>query len=120
MPPDSYGDEIAKFLPDFSFRTSDDLKVYFVLRNLVPAGLFIAHLKEDCMLVDIDFVIPGYRDLRIGKFVYAQDYGLLKSEGVRVVYSKPGTQKHQEYLRKMGFQPFQTPEGDQLYRLQLA
>jgi len=115
-----YADEIQRFLPDFSFRQSDNVMVYFVLRNLVPAGLVIAHRNNDCLFVEMDFVIPGYRDFKVGKFVYAPDSTLLTNAGIKIVYSKPGTQKHRDYLEKMGFQPFKSDAGEKLYRLQVA
>ncbi len=112
-----YAAEIRKFLPNFTYPKGEELQVHFVLRNLVPAGLFIARRKDDCMFIELDFVIPGYRDLKIGRFVFKPDSEFFWEAGIRFVYSYPGTPKHQGYLRKMGFQPHTTSDGRQLYRL---
>jgi GNAT superfamily N-acetyltransferase len=115
-----YDEEIKRFLPDFSYHAAEGQVVFFVLRNLVPAGLFIAEpIKEGSILIDLDFVIPGYRDFKIGRFVFEEKAEVFKERGIRKVYSRPGTKKHAEYLRSMGFVPGERMEGVPLYGLVL-
>lgn len=116
-----YGEEIKRFLPDFSYRPGEGQMVFFVLRNLVPAGLFIAKPSEaQSILIDLDFVIPGYRDFKIGRFVFEEKAEVFRERGIRKVYSRPGTKKHAEYLRSMGFVPGESIEGEPLYSLALS
>jgi GNAT superfamily N-acetyltransferase len=115
-----YDEEIKRFLPDFSYRADEGQIVFFVLRNMVPAGLFIAEpLAEDSILIDLDFVIPGYRDFKIGRFVFEEKAEVFKERGIRRVYSRPGTKKHAEYLRSMGFVPGERLDDQTLYGLAL-
>jgi hypothetical protein len=115
-----YEKEIKRFLPDFSYNPGEGQIVFFVLRNLVPAGLLIARpLARDSILIDLDFVIPGYRDFKIGRFVFEQKAEVFKERGIRKVYSRPGTKKHAQYLRSMGFVPGERAEGEGLYGLVL-
>ncbi|HEX8141231.1 MAG TPA: hypothetical protein VF553_01455 [Pyrinomonadaceae bacterium] len=108
-----YEKEIKRFLPEFSYRQTERQVIFFVLRNLVPAGLFIAEPRdEDSLLIDLDFVIPGYRDFKIGRFVFTQKAEVFREKGIRKIYSKPGTKKHQEYLRSMGFAPDERAQGE--------
>ncbi len=103
-----YEEEIHKFLPQFAFEGSESQRVLFVLRNLVPAGVFITHKQgADTLLVKLDFVIPGYRDLKIGRFVFKQQREVFRKDGIRRILSDSGTPKHEAYLRKMGFAPVQ-------------
>ncbi len=103
---DFYADEIKRFLPGFSYDASKPGKVCFILRNLVPAGLFITEPRpEKGLFVALDFVIPGYRDLKIGKYVYNPQSQLLAGNGIDRLFSEPGTPKHESYLRRMGFRP---------------
>ncbi len=101
-----YWDEIIKFLPDFKFRVEENQTVCLVLRNLVPAGLFISTPHENnSLLIKLDFVIPGYRDFRIGKFIFADKSKFFENVTAEYIYSVPGTPMHEGYLRRMGFKP---------------
>jgi len=93
--------EIKKYMPTFSFKGNDDSIVFFILRNSIPAGLICAKKNSDeSLFVELDFVIPGYRDLKIGKYVYQNIFSKKK---IKKLYSNPGNAKHDSYLQKMGF-----------------
>lgn len=110
-----YWDEIIKFLPEFKFRVEDNQTVCLVLRNLVPAGLFISTPYEgNSQLIKLDFVIPGYRDFKIGKFIFTDKSKLFEHVNTECIYSVPGTPKHEKYLRRMGFKPV-TKGEEKLY-----
>lgn len=94
--------EIIKYMPNFIFKVSDATTVFFILRNSIPAGLIIAEKAEDdSYYIKLDFVIPGYRDLKIGKYVYKN---IFTKKNAKKIYSDPGNKKHDDYLRKMGFE----------------
>jgi hypothetical protein len=114
-------DDIRNFEPDFSFELNDRQWIFFTLRNEAPAGVFVAdQIAPDTLFVQIDYVIPGYRDLKLGKFLYqAQRTGIFSERGVRVIRSCPGNQEHARYLQEMGFSVQPTPDGEQIYQLQL-
>jgi len=93
--------ELKKYMPNFSFKGEKDSIVFFILRNSIPAGLICATKQNDeSLLVEVDFVIPGYRDLKIGKYVYQN---IFNSKKIKKIYSNPGNAKHDLYLQKMGF-----------------
>ncbi|MFZ6031993.1 MAG: hypothetical protein ACOYVE_01670 [Melioribacter sp.] len=99
--------EIKKYIPTFSFDPQPDWTIIFVLRNSVPAGLVCAeYLPGDALLVKLDYVIPGYRDFKVGRFVF-QNY--FKKKNIKRIISEPGNKAHQKYLKKMGF--VETTEG---------
>lgn len=100
------------FLPDFKFRPKDKQTIFLVLRNLVPAGLFIVSPYENNgLMIKLDFVIPGCRDFKIGEFIFADKSKLFKTVNAECIYSVPGTPKHEKYLRRMGFRPSEKGEG---------
>jgi len=99
-----YRGDIAKFLPDFEYRPDRIDLVYLILRNLQPVGLFV--MERDASgraLVKLDYVIPGYRDLKAGQFLYRELEQLLPAKHVTTLYSVPGDEVHQGYLKRMGF-----------------
>ncbi|MBK9210700.1 MAG: hypothetical protein IPL71_21425 [Anaerolineales bacterium] len=74
------------------------------MRNMVPAGLLIVRPKGDQADVFLDFVIPGYRDFRAGKFLFEESADYFQSQGIKRLVSEPGNPRHESYLRRMGFQ----------------
>lgn len=99
-----HGSDIARFFPSFAFRPGDDLLVTFVLRNMIPAGLFLGRPQPGAVLaVELDYVIPGYRDFKVADFVFRENAGRLRDRGFRVVSSPPGNAEHEAYLRRVGF-----------------
>jgi len=106
--------EIKKYIPSFTFTPRDDNAVFFILRNSIPAGLIYTHRRSDnSLFIELDFVIPGYRDLKIGKYVYKN---IFKKTNVSKLFSYPGNSKHEMYLRKMGFEKTEL-EGNPVYCL---
>jgi hypothetical protein len=104
---------IQKFLPGFTHTPSDSHLIIFILRDMIPAGLFIAAPRQDGSLwVLLDFVIPGYRDFKIGQFLFEEKADFLHQKGIEHIFSAPGTPTHASYLRRMGF----SPDGDSYSR----
>lgn len=78
----------------------------FVVRDLMPAGLFIGEREADgTLVVKVDYVIPGYRDLKIGKYLLEDRADFFRERGVRRFVTPPGSPEHAQYLRRIGFVP---------------
>ena len=113
-----YSKQIQEFQPDFEESPSESDLNIFVLRDMVPAGILIGNLKESGILdVKLDFVVPSYRDFKIGNFLFEQNADYFRDKGIQEVVTKPGNSKHNRYLEEMGFQMNQNGGG--LYRLSL-
>jgi GNAT superfamily N-acetyltransferase len=111
-----YDREIRRFLPDFRYTPRPDDLTIFVLRDMVPAGLFIGRAEEGGRLcVTLDFVIPQYRDFKIGRYLFMEERDFFRSRGFREIESEPGNPQHAAYLRRMGFEP--GAAADDRYRL---
>ncbi len=100
---DFYRDHIKTFQPEFSFEKSYNY-VVFVLSDMVPAGLIIGNIKDDGTLeMDLDFVIPSYRDFKIGSFLFDKNREELKRDGIQKIVTPTGNEDHNKYLERMGF-----------------
>lgn len=103
---DFHKNEILKFIPDFNFVVKENTIVLFLLRDLIPAGLFLGEkLDNESLVIFLDYVIPEYRDLKLGKFLYGNNSNYLKEKGYKKLYSYSGGSVHEKYLEKMGFVP---------------
>lgn len=100
--------EIQKFYPGFRYDAERDVYPFFALRNVTAAGLFVLEMHPDNRLfLALDFTIPGYRDMKIGRFVYTRGsevWHKLVKLGHEQVYSEiPASKKQVKYLKSMGF-----------------
>ena len=71
---------------------------------MVPAGVFIGseHDKET-IKIELDFVIPEYRDFKIGKYVFENSKDYFLEKGYTRFISVTTNDEQIEYLKKMGF-----------------
>lgn len=94
-------EEIKKYIPTFSFEPVEHWIVLFVLRDTVPAGLVCAEYHdEDHLFLNLDFAVAGYRDFKVAKYVFPR---IFERRKVKKIYSEPGNEKHEQYLKRMGF-----------------
>jgi hypothetical protein len=101
-----YRQEIQRILPDFEYRPATNQLLLFVLRDCAPAGVFIAEQRPEGVLrVVLDFVIPRYRDLKIGRFLFVEQAAFFKERGVKEIIISPRTAEFGAYLVKVGFEP---------------
>ena len=101
---DFHAKEISEIFPEFSHQRSEGLIVWFILQGLVPVGVFLAEIGDDGeMFVHMDYVIPGYRDLRPGQFLYTQQKDRFASLGIKRLCSAPKSARQRRYLHQMGF-----------------
>ncbi|MFA9564547.1 MAG: hypothetical protein ACERLM_07575 [Acidimicrobiales bacterium] len=117
---DHHRDEIqGRFQPDFVYQPSEDQITAFILRDMVPAGLFIGEPRDDGTFeVLLDFVIPQYRDFKIGRYVYSSESALLTGIEPTCVWASALNDDHAQYLTRMGFT--ECPGQPDRYEIQLA
>ena len=115
-----YADEISRFQPEFSYEPATDHRAYFLLRDHIPAGLVIARpCQDDSLEIELDFVIPEYRDFKLGEFLYSGNSGLFADVDCAQAWSPPGNADHVRYLERVGFQLATGSEGEARYVLDL-
>jgi hypothetical protein len=100
---DFYKDEIREIYPDYVHDSQAGHPTYLVLRNMVPAGVIIHRVNGAQANILLDYVIPMYRDFRVGQFFYHDKAGYFYGRGVERFVDAPGRPSHAKYLERMGF-----------------
>jgi hypothetical protein len=114
-------EDIQRFAPGFSYQPAPGGVQFFILRDMVPAGLFLGEPDSEGRLrVKLDYVIPQYRDLETGRYVFGAQADFFRDLGIRQIVSEPGSAEHTAYLRRMGFAPEREEDPAGLYRLEIA
>jgi hypothetical protein len=117
---DFYSDEIhGHFQPEFVYEPKEGLITAFILRDMVPAGLLIGEYRDDNTFeVYLDFVIPQYRDFKIGSYVFSPESKLLTGMAPTCVWARAVNPDHAAYLGRIGFDRCET--DPHRYEIQLA
>jgi len=100
-----YTRDIGFHFPRFSQdKLSPDQKYTFILRNAVSVGLFSYHQEGDCAVIDLDYTIPAYRDLKNTRYLIrdalAEEFA---AQGIKRLCTYSTVPKHINYIKKLGF-----------------
>jgi hypothetical protein len=115
---DFYSDDIKKFSPEFIRNKIEEANYYFILRNLVPVGIFIYKVRSlDEAEILLDYSIPDYRDLKNAKYLYYAALEFLKEKGIKNLIAKSRIDKHRNYLERVGFE--EDTENKNIFRKKL-
>jgi len=100
----AYEKDIKKFIyMDEDLNHESTIKC-FILRNTVPAGLIVAKPYHNHTLeILVDYVTPAFRDFKMGSFLYENQKSYFLDKGYHQLITKPGSFRHQKYLKHMGF-----------------
>jgi hypothetical protein len=96
-------DDIAEIIPSYTHKIAEDLLCFFILRNMMPAGLFIVKVHGEEAHVQLDYVIPNYRDFQVARFIFEENAAFFIQRGIRRFVSEGGSAIHRRYLGKMEF-----------------
>lgn len=108
--------EIHQFFPRFRFDPEATSLALFVLRDLVPAGVLLGSVSGHTLQIDLDYVVPQYRDMKIGRYLFADRVDFFRARGLREILSPADSEVHATYLRRLGFRP---QDDGRMYRLSL-
>ena len=98
-----HSESIKNFFPDFVFKIKDNQVGFFVLRDAIPAGLFIAEEIDNVLNIELDFAIPEYRDFQLGKFLYPALISKFENTNIKLIKIHPKNKMLAIYLKKIGF-----------------
>lgn len=108
--------DISKFFPKFEFEDLKNPIIVFILRNMLPVGLFICEKGENNELeIKIDYVIPYYRDSKNAHYLYYKEHAIFKDQNHKCFIIQTDVQPHIDYLMKIGFKPHKD-KGPDWYR----
>ncbi len=99
--------EIKRLFPRFMKVAAVPARKYFFLteRTEVVGMLSGFEESEDVFIVDFDFVIPAYRDCRLGHFTIGHGQQLSKIYGYGQIVALADSIEHEIYLTTIGFTP---------------
>lgn len=95
-----YREDIQNFFQGQDLDSQASNAAYIVCCGEAPAGLLLGNISENGTLdITVDYTTPTYRDCSVGKYLYAK----LPEDGIRKLVYSGKSEKHAEYLQKMGF-----------------
>lgn len=98
-------DDVKKYFNKEEFKISDKTVGFYVLRNMVPASVFVGEpLSSSRLRIDLDFAVAEYRDFKIGQYIYEKNTEFFKNNGYNELVAMTSNEDHKKYLLKMGFE----------------
>lgn len=94
---------IWQFFPDFDISKLKDPRCVFILRNLLPVGLFVYTEERPDIAVHLDYVAEDYRDLKSARYLFNRPQNTETFKGFGRFTAVSGSAKHAGYLRRVGF-----------------
>ncbi|MFQ3218030.1 MAG: N-acetylglutamate synthase-like GNAT family acetyltransferase [Paraglaciecola sp.] len=104
---DYHREEIKHLFPRFlKVAAAPTRDYYFLTERTEVVGMLSGYQQQGgIFVVDFDFVIPAYRDCRLGHFTLGHDQQLAKQFGYQHVIALADSYEHENYLTAIGFTP---------------
>ena len=94
---------IWEFFPDFDLKALKEPRCVFILRNLLPVGLFVYTEERPEVRIHLDYVAEDYRDLKSARFLFNRTHAGGTFAGFTHFCAAAASEKHAAYLRRLGF-----------------
>lgn len=102
----SHLEDIRRSQPEYEHSTSDT--AFILMREGMPAGVLLGDTTGEELRLNLDYVLPAYRDSRLGQWIYGDRSSSLRAHGIRRVVANPTTDLQRNYLLHVGFESFGT------------
>jgi hypothetical protein len=100
-----YAKDIARSHPGFDLKRLSDRRGFFILRDMLSAGLFVYTEEGRSLRIHLDYVTPPFRDLKNARFAYAEfDRRFANLHADRFIVT-PDTDEMRAYFARVGFTP---------------
>lgn len=100
-----YSKDIGNSHPGIDVLRLPHRRGFFILRDMLSAGLIVYTVEGDALRIHLDYVTPPFRDLKNARFAYAElDRRFHDSPATRYVVTPP-SQEMAAYYRRVGFRP---------------
>lgn len=99
----SHIEDIRRSQPEYESSTSDT--AFILMREGMPAGVLLGNSAGAELRLNLDYVLPAYRDSRLGQWIYGNRSSALRGHGIRKVVAAPTTDLQRNYLLHVGFEP---------------
>ncbi len=94
---------IWQFFPDFDLAALKAPRCIFILRNLLPVGLFVYSEERPAIRIHLDYVAEDYRDLKSARYLFNRPQNPELFAGFTHFEAAGSSPKHADYLRRVGF-----------------
>ena len=98
-----YEMDIQRFFPNVRFEDLSAIETYLLFRNMLPVGFFAIRPEGNEARIVADYVIPEYRDFKVGRFLYEIKRMYFKEKGIKSFVAETDLPVHQCYLIRNGF-----------------
>lgn len=110
-------DDIARIFGEVTFGRAS--RAFYFLRNNHTAGILVGHeADDDTFCIDIDYVTPQYRDLKIGQHFIAESRIRSVLPRMNRLRTSADVGIHEKYLRRLGFA--EVPGASGVFEKELA
>lgn len=118
---DFYRNDIEKYFTNFDVDVDNSEISFYILRNVIPAGFFIANkVNEDTLRIDFDYVVPTYRDFKMGSYIFKDQKQLFTDKGYHKLITYTDSENHEKYLSRMGFKEIESQKNNlKCYQIKL-
>ncbi len=105
-----YHNDILKYFPDFPAqrhvlkKETENPFALIILRDAAVAGVVLGKRSGQELKVILDYVIPQYRDLKPGKFLFQNHVELFREYSIKYIQASSNSSQHSTYLKKLGFE----------------
>lgn len=114
---DFYKKDIEEFFPKFSYDPNEAYQACFCVRNARPVNLILARkLDDQKVLIDLDYAIPEYRDMKSGRYFYKEGIKKLGFDHGQEFICKNVSPKHKQYLKTIGFKQAGVEDGYPVFK----
>lgn len=109
---DFHKSDIQKFSPEFNKDKISNANCFFVLRNIMPVGIFIfENINPGEANILLDYAIPDYRDMKNAQYLYYAESKFLREKGITNLLAESSVHEHRKYLEKVGFTESKTEKN---------
>jgi len=98
-----YREDIHRFSPEFNYDQSTKGLVFLVLRNMLPTGVFIGYQEGHQFVIELDYVVEGYRDFKSAQYIYRDSREVFAKRGIQQLITTAHIPAHTRYLARIGF-----------------
>ena len=99
-----YRGDILKYFPTIDIDVEGADMSFYILRNVMPAGLFVGNKFDDkTLLIEFDYVVPTFRDFKMGSYIFKDKKEMFIDKGFDSLITFTRNEAHEKYLLKMGF-----------------
>lgn len=96
-------DELGEIFPDFSVDDAVFCTVNLLKMKEEIIGVLIYLGKGEQLHIEMDYLIPSFRNQGIGKNMFAQKKQDFKAQGYKSIMALTDNQVHKDYLLAIGF-----------------